>query len=137
MIPPRLIQRIQPIVLKASVVGTRLPAAMRGSIVDRFGETALVTERLFEAMSYAWVRRLVRCSSFSVFDWLAVHGTVDEELRVARHGCDKSASMACFEVREQCARLILGILSRGGSVVDMPPKRRSAKIQSLLSRSCC
>jgi nucleoside-diphosphate-sugar epimerase len=60
-----------------------LAAAMGGSDFTRFSETAMGTERLFDAMRHTPIRKLVLCSSFSVYDWLSAHGTVDEELPLA------------------------------------------------------
>jgi len=57
-----------------------LAAAMSGSDAARFSETVLATERLFDAIDRATVRRVILCSSFSVYDWLAAGGTVDESL---------------------------------------------------------
>jgi nucleoside-diphosphate-sugar epimerase len=57
-----------------------LAAAMSGSDAARFSETVLGTERLFDAIDRATVRRVILCSSFSVYDWLAAGGTVDESL---------------------------------------------------------
>jgi UDP-glucose 4-epimerase len=81
-----------------------LAAAMGGSDFTRFSETAMGTERLFDAMSHATVRRLVLCSSFSVYDWLAAHGTVDEELPVAPRIYDKGGYATAKLWQERMAR---------------------------------
>jgi UDP-glucose 4-epimerase len=60
-----------------------LAAAMRGSDFARFAETVVGTERLFAAMARTPVKRLVLCSSFSVYDWLAARGRVDEGLALS------------------------------------------------------
>jgi nucleoside-diphosphate-sugar epimerase len=57
-----------------------LAAAMSGSDFSRFQETITSTESLFEAMRAADVKRLVLCSSFSVYDWYRATGMVDEDL---------------------------------------------------------
>jgi UDP-glucose 4-epimerase len=57
-----------------------LAAAMSGSDAARFSETVLATERLFDAIERTSLRRVILCSSFSVYDWLAAHGSVDESL---------------------------------------------------------
>jgi len=57
-----------------------LAASMRGSERARYEEIVLSTERLFEAMSGSGARRLLLCSSFSVYDWLSAQGEVDEGL---------------------------------------------------------
>jgi len=57
-----------------------LAASMSGSDFSRFNETVVGTERFLDAMSRSSVRRLVLCSSFSVYDWSQASGTVDEEL---------------------------------------------------------
>jgi len=63
-----------------------LAASMSGSDVSRFSETVTGTERLFEAMSRSAVKRLVLCSSFSVYDWCRASGTVDEDLPLIEGG---------------------------------------------------
>lgn len=57
-----------------------LAAAMSGGDAARFADTMIPTERLFDAMAETSVRRLVLCSSFSVYDWLQAHGETDEQL---------------------------------------------------------
>jgi len=57
-----------------------LAAAMSGSDFSRFHETVTGTEHLIAAMREAGTRRLVLCSSFSVYDWSRTSGTVDEDL---------------------------------------------------------
>jgi UDP-glucose 4-epimerase len=41
--------------------------------------TLLGTERLLTAMASSETRRLILCSSFSVYDWRAVRGTLDDD----------------------------------------------------------
>lgn len=57
-----------------------LAAAMSGNDAVRFSDTMRGTERLFEAMAQSPVRRLLLCSSFSVYDWRQASGEVDESL---------------------------------------------------------
>lgn len=57
-----------------------LAAAMSGSDAVRFSDTMIGTERLFDAMAQSPVRRLLLCSSFSVYDWRQARGEVDESL---------------------------------------------------------
>jgi UDP-glucose 4-epimerase len=57
-----------------------LAASMLGSDAARFSETILATEQLFDAIDRSAVRRVVLCSSFSVYDWMSARGTVDESL---------------------------------------------------------
>jgi len=71
--------------LEGAAAVVHLAAAMSGNDFSRFSEIVLATERLFDAMSTARVKRLVLCSSFSVYDWLAARGTVDETLPLAPH----------------------------------------------------
>ena len=70
--------------LAAVVRGTdavvHLAASMSGSDAARFTETVATTERLFDAVAQTPIRRVVLCSSFSVYDWQAAHGEVDETL---------------------------------------------------------
>jgi len=59
-----------------------LAASMSGSDFSRFNDTVTGTERFFEAMGCSGVKRLVLCSSFSVYDWARASGTVDETLPI-------------------------------------------------------
>jgi nucleoside-diphosphate-sugar epimerase len=56
-----------------------LAAAMQGSDFSRFQETVTLTERLFDAMRVAGTKRLVLCSSFSVYDWDQAPRIIDED----------------------------------------------------------
>jgi UDP-glucose 4-epimerase len=56
-----------------------LAAQMVGDDFTIFSGTVLGTERLLAAMSASRVERLVLCSSFSVYDWLRVGGTLDAD----------------------------------------------------------
>jgi nucleoside-diphosphate-sugar epimerase len=56
-----------------------LAAALTGSEDAQFAATVVGTERLLEAMARSDTRRLVLASSFSVYDWSEIRGTLDEE----------------------------------------------------------
>jgi nucleoside-diphosphate-sugar epimerase len=55
-----------------------LAAAIGGDDDSRFAATVVGTERLLEAMSRTPCRHLVLASSFSVYDWSNIRGTLDE-----------------------------------------------------------
>jgi UDP-glucose 4-epimerase len=78
-----------------------LAASMSGDDVHRFSDTVTGTERLFEATARSEVKRMVLCSSFSVYDWLEAHGTVDEQLPVAKniYACGGYASAKLWQER--------------------------------------
>lgn len=61
-----------------------LAAAMSGGEAAMFSGTVTSTERLLTAMAGTGTRRLVLASSFSVYDWSQIHGTLDEESPVER-----------------------------------------------------
>jgi 2-alkyl-3-oxoalkanoate reductase len=56
-----------------------LAAAVSGGEDLQFAATVAGTERLLEAMSGSACRRLVLASSFAVYDWSAIRGTLDED----------------------------------------------------------
>jgi UDP-glucose 4-epimerase len=56
-----------------------LAAAVSGTEDAQFAGTVAGTERLLDAMATSNCRRLVLCSSFSVYDFSSVSGTLDEE----------------------------------------------------------
>lgn len=58
-------------------VVVHLAAAVAGGGEDQFQATVLGTQRLLEAMG-PFNGRLVLASSFSVYDWSRIHGTLDE-----------------------------------------------------------
>ncbi|MEZ4218688.1 MAG: NAD(P)-dependent oxidoreductase [Myxococcota bacterium] len=78
-----------------------LAAAMSGSDAIRFADTVIATERLFDAMARSSVRRLVLCSSFSVYDWTRARGVVDESLplRERPYDCGGYASAKVWQER--------------------------------------
>ena len=55
-----------------------LAAVVSGGEDAQFAGTVSGTERLLGAMSRSSCRRLVLASSFSVYDWSNIHGTLDE-----------------------------------------------------------
>jgi UDP-glucose 4-epimerase len=56
-----------------------LAAAVTGSEDAQFAATVVGTERLLDAMALSQTKRLVLASSFSVYDWSAIRGTLSEE----------------------------------------------------------
>ena len=56
-----------------------LAAVISGSQDVQFAGTVVATERLLSAMARSSCKRLVLASSFSVYDWSAIHGTLDED----------------------------------------------------------
>jgi 2-alkyl-3-oxoalkanoate reductase len=56
-----------------------LAAAMSGGEEAQFAGTVAGTERLLDAMAAGACRRLILCSSFSVYDYSAVGRTLDED----------------------------------------------------------
>jgi 2-alkyl-3-oxoalkanoate reductase len=55
-----------------------LAAVVSGGEDAQFAGTVAGTERLLEAMAAGSCRRLVLCSSFSVYDYTSAHGSLDE-----------------------------------------------------------
>jgi UDP-glucose 4-epimerase len=55
-----------------------LAAAVTGSEDVQFAATVVGTEKLLDAMAKNQTKRLVLASSFSVYDWSAIRGTLDE-----------------------------------------------------------
>jgi UDP-glucose 4-epimerase len=56
-----------------------LAAAVTGSEDAQFAATVVGTERLLDALARSQTKRLVLASSFSVYDWSAIRGTLSEE----------------------------------------------------------
>jgi nucleoside-diphosphate-sugar epimerase len=56
-----------------------LAAVVTGSEDAQFAATVGGTERLLDAMALSQTKRLVLASSFSVYDWSAIRGTLTEE----------------------------------------------------------
>jgi UDP-glucose 4-epimerase len=61
-----------------------LAAVVSGGEDAQFAGTVAGTERLLDAMAGSSCRRLVLCSSFSVYDYSAIHGTLDESSPLQR-----------------------------------------------------
>jgi UDP-glucose 4-epimerase len=61
-----------------------LAAAVSGGEDAQFAATVGGTERLLSAMAASRTRRLVFCSSFSVYDWSRIDGTLDEDSPLQR-----------------------------------------------------
>jgi len=55
-----------------------LAAVISGSQDAQFAGTVVATERLLAAMAQSSCKRLVLASSFAVYDWSAIRGTLDE-----------------------------------------------------------
>jgi UDP-glucose 4-epimerase len=55
-----------------------LAAATGGDEHDQFAATVIGTERLLAAMARSGCRRLILASSFAVYDWSRIDGTLDE-----------------------------------------------------------
>jgi UDP-glucose 4-epimerase len=55
-----------------------LAAVLSGAEDAQFAGTVVATERLLEGMAQGTCRRLVLCSSFSVYDYSSTHRTLDE-----------------------------------------------------------
>jgi len=60
-------------------VVVHLAAAVTGGEDAQFASTVGGTEKLLQAMARSSCRRLVLASSFSVYDWSAIHGELDEQ----------------------------------------------------------
>jgi 2-alkyl-3-oxoalkanoate reductase len=56
-----------------------LAARVGGNESAQMADTVVGTERLLAAMTRSAARRLVLASSFSVYDWSAIRGTLDEQ----------------------------------------------------------
>ena len=56
-----------------------LAAAVSGGEDAQFAATVVGTERLLEAMARTRCTRVVLASSFAVYDWSAIEGTLDED----------------------------------------------------------
>jgi nucleoside-diphosphate-sugar epimerase len=56
-----------------------LAAGVKGTEDAQFATSVVGTERLLDAMARSGTRRLVLASSYSVYDWSAIRGELDEE----------------------------------------------------------
>ena len=87
-----------------------LAAAVSGGEDAQFAATVVGTERLLEAMAGTSCRRVVLASSFSVYDWSAIDGTLDEDSPLepipdlyARDGYSVAKSWQERVTRKACA----------------------------------
>ena len=87
-----------------------LAAAVSGGEDAQFASTVVGTERLLEAMVHTGCRRVVLASSFSVYDWSAIEGVLDEDSPLEpvpalyqRDGYSIAKSWQERLVREACA----------------------------------
>lgn len=62
-----------------------LAARVGGTESVQMADTVVGTERLLESMARSTTRRLVLASSFSVYGWSGVHGTLTEESPLEAH----------------------------------------------------
>src|SRR5262249_19762419 len=69
--PPRAFDDVDVLIHLAAVISGGEDAQFAGTVVG--------TERLLDAMGDSACRRLVLCSSFSVYDFSATHHTLDEK----------------------------------------------------------
>ena len=80
-----------------------LAAAVSGGEDEMFASTVVGTERLLEAMSRTTCRRVVLASSFSVYHWSVINGTLDEQSPVttppALYGRDKYSIAKTWQER--------------------------------------
>jgi 2-alkyl-3-oxoalkanoate reductase len=83
-----------------------LAAAVTGGEDAQFAATVVGTERLLAAMGRSSVRRLVLASSFSVYDWSHIHGTLDEDspLEVAPHLYERDGYAVAKSWQERITR---------------------------------
>jgi UDP-glucose 4-epimerase len=87
-------------------VVVHLAAAASGGADAQFAATVAGTQRLLEAMRSSGVRRLVLASSFSVYDWSRIHGTLDEDspLDLAPHLHERDNYAVAKSRQEQLTR---------------------------------
>jgi 2-alkyl-3-oxoalkanoate reductase len=85
-------------------VVVHLAAAMGGSEQQQFAGTVVGTERLVDAMARSSTRRMVLASSISVYDWVALDGTLDEAAPLERHFDDRDAYTLTKHYQERVVR---------------------------------
>ena len=85
-----------------------LAAAVRGMRMPSSSPTVVGTERLLGAMARSRTRRLVLASSFSVYDWSAIRGTLTEDSPVepVLHLYDRDGYAIAKVWQERVARRI-------------------------------
>jgi len=62
-----------------------LAACVAGDDEERFASTVVGTERLLAAMERRGTKRMILASTFSVYDWHAIHGLLDEGSPLESH----------------------------------------------------
>jgi nucleoside-diphosphate-sugar epimerase len=110
-----------------------LAAVVSGGEDAQFAGTVVGTERLLDAMAASACRRLLLCSSFSVYDYSSVRRTLDEDspLHQAPDVYTRDGYTIAKWWQERVTRLHLGPRSRllgspGPAVRAAPPGHRSA-----------
>lgn len=95
-----------PTLLAGVDVVLHLAAVMRGTPDAQFAGTVVATERLLEGMRNAGrPRRLVLASSFSVYDWTAARGLIDEDSPLENRPFERDAyAIAKIWQERQAAR---------------------------------
>lgn len=81
-----------------------LAAQMSGDDFSIFSGTVLGTERLLAAMASSSVRRLILCSSFSVYDWRRIRGRVEDDSKLPTDIWPSGAYAAAKLWQERLAR---------------------------------
>src|SRR5262249_19847878 len=81
-----------------------LATAMEGDDFSTLAGSIVGTERLLAALARAGCSRLVLCSSFSVYDWEHMHGTVSEHSPLAENPHRYGAYAAAKVWQERLAR---------------------------------
>lgn len=81
-----------------------LAADVTGSDEDQFATTVVGTERLLTAMAGTSGKRLVLASSFSVYDWNAARGHLDEDTPLARNLDERGGYTVAKLWQEKVAR---------------------------------
>ena len=85
-------------------VVVHLAARVSGSDEERFASTVVGTERLLAAMSHHPVTRVVLVSSYSVYDWQAIAGSLTEEAPLADHPYDRDGYTVAKVWQEKITR---------------------------------
>ena len=81
-----------------------LATQMKGDDFTIFSGTLLGTERLFAAMAASSTKRLILCSSFSVYDWLRVGAKLDDDGPLLTEVWQGGAYAAAKSWQERLAR---------------------------------
>ena len=81
-----------------------LAAQVTGSDEARFAGTVVATEHLLEAMAGAGVRRLVLASSYSVYDWSRIDGSMDESAPLEQRVYERDGYAVAKLWQERVAR---------------------------------